>query len=452
MIGRSQHAIGLRRRHGPEVFRRTTRQLAPVHAPSKTLLHASQASPASSCMPTYAFPDDCPEGRPLDLSLGPLALMEQRFSVAGHTLIVITPRDVDGIFDFHAEHGNEDGDPYWARVWPSAVALAQLVLTQPELVAGKRVVDLGAKEVVLTDREPLALVCALLSAHATLNHQGPSKQQPEQQPAIRIIGPDFNSADILNQISGVYALLNARHTNDDSATGSGSGSGTTGSGSGSGTTSFSSVSSESTPSSSGRQPVCKLEGGDLTRFNQNRVAGVGGGEEYSSHSNTSYSTGSFGTGTRNNSDGRFDVVLACDVLYEDGFAEPIATLMPRLLGPNLGSHLLLADPPNRTAQNPISWKRFRELMAEGGTMPMADSGDLQKGRQLRKLKKVVLTLKENVPSSVLRFLTQVVLTLKENVPSSVLRFLTQVVLTLKENVPSSVLRFLTQVVLTLKEN
>ena len=36
-----------------------------------------------------------------------------------------------------------DRDPYWCRLWPSAIALAQLVLQQPELVRGKRVCDIG---------------------------------------------------------------------------------------------------------------------------------------------------------------------------------------------------------------------------------------------------------------------------------------------------------------------
>jgi predicted nicotinamide N-methyase len=40
--------------------------------------------------------------------------------------------------------GQEDRDPYWARPWPSAVALAAALLERPELVAGKTVADLGA--------------------------------------------------------------------------------------------------------------------------------------------------------------------------------------------------------------------------------------------------------------------------------------------------------------------
>eukprot|EP00951_Prasinocladus_malaysianus_P012395 scaffold92366_cov46-Prasinocladus_malaysianus.AAC.1 len=37
----------------------------------------------------------------------------------------------------------EDRDPYWARPWHSAVALAEELLERPELVSGKSVVDVG---------------------------------------------------------------------------------------------------------------------------------------------------------------------------------------------------------------------------------------------------------------------------------------------------------------------
>jgi predicted nicotinamide N-methyase len=40
--------------------------------------------------------------------------------------------------------GQNDADPYWAILWPSAVSLASILLEEPELVAGARVCDLGA--------------------------------------------------------------------------------------------------------------------------------------------------------------------------------------------------------------------------------------------------------------------------------------------------------------------
>ena len=43
---------------------------------------------------------------------------------------------------FHA--GREDLDPYWARPWPAAAALAEMLTAKPHLVRGRRVCDLGA--------------------------------------------------------------------------------------------------------------------------------------------------------------------------------------------------------------------------------------------------------------------------------------------------------------------
>lgn len=73
-----------------------------------------------------------------------------------------------------------DRDPYWSRPWPSAVALATQLLLRPDLVAGRRVVEIGAglgvaglsaslagaASVTLTDREELSLLCAALTAQS----------------------------------------------------------------------------------------------------------------------------------------------------------------------------------------------------------------------------------------------------------------------------------------------
>lgn len=59
--------------------------------------------------------------------------------------------------------------------------------------------------------------------------------------------------------------------------------------------------------------------------------------------------------------GRFDVVIACDVLYEDFSVEPVAALLPRLVGTRSGD-IILADPPDRTRRNR---ERFLELLRTG---------------------------------------------------------------------------------------
>lgn len=46
--------------------------------------------------------------------------------------------------------------------------------------------------------------------------------------------------------------------------------------------------------------------------------------------------------------GTFDVVLACDVLYERPAVEPVAALVPKLLDASSTSAFILADPEART--------------------------------------------------------------------------------------------------------
>lgn len=57
---------------------------------------------------------------------------------------------------------------------------------------------------------------------------------------------------------------------------------------------------------------------------------------------------------------RFDVVLACDVLYEPSLVDAIAEVVPRLLG-RQGGRLYVADPPMRTVANR---ERFISLLAQ----------------------------------------------------------------------------------------
>lgn len=82
--------------------------------------------------------------------------------------------------ELYEKQGLLDRDPYWSRPWPSAVSLATQLLLRPSLVAGRRVVEIGAglgvaglsaalagaASVTLTDREELSLLCAALSAQA----------------------------------------------------------------------------------------------------------------------------------------------------------------------------------------------------------------------------------------------------------------------------------------------
>lgn len=82
--------------------------------------------------------------------------------------------------DHYVAAGRLDSDPYWAALWPSATCVSRYVARAPALARGKSVCDVGcglglaglvacavgAKRVVLYDREPLAVACARLSIEA----------------------------------------------------------------------------------------------------------------------------------------------------------------------------------------------------------------------------------------------------------------------------------------------
>lgn len=59
----------------------------------------------------------------------------------------------------------------------------------------------------------------------------------------------------------------------------------------------------------------------------------------------------------------FDVIVSCDVLYEDSAAAALARALPHMLrSSRTGQRILLADPPNRAPKNR---RRFLELLTEG---------------------------------------------------------------------------------------
>jgi predicted nicotinamide N-methyase len=57
----------------------------------------------------------------------------------------------------------------------------------------------------------------------------------------------------------------------------------------------------------------------------------------------------------------FDVLVACDVLYEEFSVLPLADVLPRMLRPGAGQRILLADPCRRT---PANRAQFLGLLAK----------------------------------------------------------------------------------------
>ena len=75
-------------------------------------------------------------------SVGPLLDEELELPHCGRRLTVLRPTNIDLLLDGAADDP-EQQLPYWAEVWPSGLALADAIFTKPEMVRGRRVLELG---------------------------------------------------------------------------------------------------------------------------------------------------------------------------------------------------------------------------------------------------------------------------------------------------------------------
>jgi len=160
----------------PPRGRRQLPALPALPPPYNDLAGAPGTDPAITLLPGEAL-----EG----LGGASLALGEQTVDLpaSARALTLILPADIDAVLDMYVDAGASHLDPYWARVWPAGVALADALLASrggAAAAAGATVLDLGAgvgiagiaaalagaASVTVTDRDPLALACARRSAAA----------------------------------------------------------------------------------------------------------------------------------------------------------------------------------------------------------------------------------------------------------------------------------------------
>lgn len=77
----------------------------------------------------------------------PVAIAVHRITVEIGTLslVVELPRDIDEVIDYYAAHHAEEADllPYYAELWPSAMALAKHVLSWRRRLTGTMAIELG---------------------------------------------------------------------------------------------------------------------------------------------------------------------------------------------------------------------------------------------------------------------------------------------------------------------
>jgi len=228
----------------------------------------------------------------------PVALVLATIAVERDEVKVVMPSSEEDVVNALSACGRARDDPHWADVWHGSVALAREITRRPELVRGKRVMDLGcgvglagiasalagAREVVMSDREERALWCALSGCKANGIKD------------VREIPREWNSPDGI-ELPKVMTFDDVRDSGSS----------------------------------------CVVSAAKVDWFEPEKAPSG------------------------------FDVVLACDVLYNPDAVDAIATLALKLFeGTDGGGTFVLADPPGRFPKN---HERFMALMEDPTRIP-----------------------------------------------------------------------------------
>ncbi|HET9016022.1 MAG TPA: methyltransferase domain-containing protein [Thermomicrobiaceae bacterium] len=156
---------------------------------------------------------------------GPLTEVDVRLPNTGRTFRVLQPQDLDRLIDA-VEHDPEQNLPYWAELWPSGIALADLLVAEPDLVRGRRVVELGCglgvtaiaaleagADLTVTDYAPESLLLCRYSALANAGLEPAALHINWRQPPAELFAaagagfPVVLAADVLYESRDVQPLL-----------------------------------------------------------------------------------------------------------------------------------------------------------------------------------------------------------------------------------------------------
>lgn len=144
---------------------------------------------------------------------------------SGATYAVRYPATFDRLLTA-AARDPEQNLPYWATLWPSGIALADMLLTQPHLLAGQRALELGCglgvtataalavgAHLAVTDYAPESLLLCRINALRNIRREPHALRLNWREPSAafnKLAEPPFPvvlAADVLYEARDVEPLL-----------------------------------------------------------------------------------------------------------------------------------------------------------------------------------------------------------------------------------------------------
>lgn len=167
---------------------------------------------------TYTYPDSL-------AAIAPFVEESVELPWSKRTIKITRPADVDLLLD-NAASDPEQNLPYWAEIWPSGLAIADLLGVRPELVSTQRVFELGSgigttaiaalqagADLHVSDYSPESLTLCRFNAQRNTGKQPETLQlnwrspSAEAQAAIGNGFPVVLAADVLYESRDIEPLL-----------------------------------------------------------------------------------------------------------------------------------------------------------------------------------------------------------------------------------------------------
>jgi predicted nicotinamide N-methyase len=167
---------------------------------------------------TYSYPDSLK-------GIAPFIEETVALPWSKRSITITRPADIDLLLE-SAASDPEQNLPYWAEIWPSGLAIADLLSVKPELVAGQRVFELGSgigttaiaalqagAELLVSDYSPESLTLCRFNTQRNTGRQPETLQLNWRAPSEdsqAVIGTGFPvvlAADVLYESRDIEPLL-----------------------------------------------------------------------------------------------------------------------------------------------------------------------------------------------------------------------------------------------------